>query len=47
MPETIVYEIVTRDLKVRKVCTKLVSKVLTEDQKTLGVVVSKGLVERF
>ena len=37
MTKTTVYRIVTEDLNMRKVCAKLVPKVLTDEQKDMRV----------
>lgn len=45
IPKSVVYRIVTEDFQMRKVCAKLVPKVLTDEQKTNRVTVSQELVD--
>lgn len=47
MPKTTVYRIVTEELQMRKVCAKLVPKVLTDEQKDTRVVRSQEMLELF
>jgi septation ring formation regulator EzrA len=47
IPKTIVHELVTEKLNMRKVCAKLVPKVLTDDQKNHRVTVATELLERL
>jgi len=46
LPKSIVHEIVTTELQTRKVCAKLVPKVLTEEQKENRVSISRELLDR-
>jgi hypothetical protein len=46
LPKSIVHEIVTTELEMRKVCAKLVPKVLTDEQKETRVSISRELLDR-
>ena len=46
LPKSIVHEIVTTELRVQKVCAKLVPKVLTDEQKENRVSISRELLDR-
>ena len=46
LPKSIVHEIITTELQMRKVCAKLVPKVLTDKQKESRVSISRGLLDR-
>ena len=46
LPKSIVHEIITTELQMRKVCAKLVPKVLTNEQKESRVSISRGLLDR-
>ena len=46
LPKSIVREIVTTELQMRKVCAKLVPKVLTDEQKENPVSISRELLDR-
>ena len=46
LPKSIVHEIVTTELQVRKVCAKLVAKVLIDEQKENRVSISRELLDR-
>lgn len=46
LPKSIVHEIVTTELQMRKVCAKLVPKVLTDEQKENRVSISRELLDR-
>ena len=45
LPKSIVHEIVTTELQMGKVCAKLVSKVLTDEQKENRVLISCELLD--
>jgi len=45
LPKSIVHEIVTTELQVRKVCAKLVAKVLIDEQKENRVSISRELLD--
>ena len=46
LPKSIVHEIITTELQTRKVCAKLVPKVLTDKQKENRVSISRELLDR-
>lgn len=46
IPQTTVFEIVTENLNMRKVCAKLVPRVLSNDQKTTRKTISQELLDR-
>ena len=46
LPKSIVHEIVTTELQMGKVCAKLVSKVLTDEQKENRVLIYRELLVR-
>jgi hypothetical protein len=46
LPKSIVHEIVTTELQIRKICAKLVPKVLTDEQKENRVSISRELFDR-
>ena len=46
LPKSIVHEIVTTELQMRKVCAKLVPKILTDEQKENRVSISPELLDR-
>lgn len=46
LPKSIVHEIITTELQMRKICAKLVPKVLTDDQKENRVSISRELLHR-
>jgi len=46
LPKSIVHEIVMTELQMRKVCAKLVPKVLTDEQKENPVSISRELLDR-
>lgn len=46
LPKSIVHDIITTELQMRKICAKLVPKVLTDEQKENRVLVSRDLLDR-
>jgi hypothetical protein len=46
IPKTVVHRIVTDKLNMRKVCAKVVPKLLTDEQKTNRVLIASELKER-
>ena len=46
LPKSIVHEIIATELNMRKVCAKLVPKVLTDDQKQNRILISRDLLGR-
>jgi hypothetical protein len=46
LPKTDVHRIITEDLHMRKICTKLVPKNLSDEQKDNRVLVSRELLDR-
>ena len=46
LPKSIVHEIITTELNMRKVCAKLVPKVLTEHQKQNRILIARDLLDR-
>ena len=46
LPKSIVHEIVMTKFQIRKVCAKLVPKVLTDEQKENRVSISRELLDR-
>ena len=46
LPKSIVHEIMATELNMRKVCAKLVPKVLTDDQKQNRILISRDLLDR-
>jgi len=46
LPKTDVHQIITEDLHMRKICAKLVPKILSNEQKDNRVLVSQELLDR-